>query len=509
MRTIKSMAVAVLCVLALAACKKEEPQVVVAWTPASTSATFNLGESQNITATAENIDYVEVSSKPEGWTVNATVTSISIKAPAGTEASFAFDGSIELKAVNREEEKTIPATISVSIDQSKISGIIEIKSDVKYATTFQPGETIDFDYTSAFLKSIDVACDEGWSATIDESASKISVTAPAVEFGQKVNLSSEITLSGKAITGKDVDPVSFDVVLEAYLVSADDFTTDYAAYGVYDEDGEAIAFAAYEYDEIDGSEEEVPYSLFVYMLTDGGLGDGCQLPEGISAVFFKNGAVTADYDGEPLKVTNAPYMVKDVEGNEYSTAYFDGYLWMAENLRTATAPDGSALDESGYASPNLDDANIEEYGRLYNKTVAFNGGEPGNGYLQGICPDGWHLPEDFEISSEVSLAEAAAQTVSIVDGQFNPLFYEFLKSQLAGLYMYAPMMGGGRALMFDQAGSYQMANASYIFTVLPAYEAVTGKNISYQKYSAYYAAIRCVKNTAPFAVETPESEAGE
>ncbi len=82
--------------------------------------------------------------------------------------------------------------------------------------------------------------------------------------------------------------------------------------------------------------------------------------------------------------------VTDIDGNEYHTVQIGDQCWMRENLRT------DVPGNNGY--PN-NDANNWEYGRLYSWDVMMNGASSSNANpsgVQGICPDGWHVPSDAE-----------------------------------------------------------------------------------------------------------------
>jgi len=93
--------------------------------------------------------------------------------------------------------------------------------------------------------------------------------------------------------------------------------------------------------------------------------------------------------------------VTDIEGNVYKTIQIGSQTWMAENLRTTHYSDGSPIplitsdsiwaaltfNDKAYCWFNNDSAsNARPYGALYTWPAAMN----------GVCPDGWHLPSDRE-----------------------------------------------------------------------------------------------------------------
>jgi uncharacterized protein (TIGR02145 family) len=113
--------------------------------------------------------------------------------------------------------------------------------------------------------------------------------------------------------------------------------------------------------------------------------------------------------------------VKDIDGNSYRTIQIGEQVWMAENLRTTHFPDGSAiqlltaLDDPVHGIESVwstigpgtkaycwqwdDITNASTYGALYTWDAAMNGADSSSSSpsgIQGVCPDGWHLPSDSE-----------------------------------------------------------------------------------------------------------------
>lgn len=96
--------------------------------------------------------------------------------------------------------------------------------------------------------------------------------------------------------------------------------------------------------------------------------------------------------------------VVDADGNSYDVVGVAGLCWTKSNLK-ALHYMNEAGDEIPVAlvydlSPNdNEDANLEDFGRLYTWYSAVNVPEGSNttpelvdGYIQGICPTGWHIP---------------------------------------------------------------------------------------------------------------------
>ncbi|MDT8394487.1 MAG: fibrobacter succinogenes major paralogous domain-containing protein [Bacteroidales bacterium] len=78
------------------------------------------------------------------------------------------------------------------------------------------------------------------------------------------------------------------------------------------------------------------------------------------------------------------------KGQTYNTVLIGSQVWMKENLNYATG-NSWCYDE--------DPANCASYGRLYDWATIMNGEASSNSVpsgVQGICPDGWHVPSDEE-----------------------------------------------------------------------------------------------------------------
>ncbi len=104
--------------------------------------------------------------------------------------------------------------------------------------------------------------------------------------------------------------------------------------------------------------------------------------------------------------------VQDYEGNTYNYATIGSQVWMTENIKSKKYSDGTSLVDGTSAGDISDDittkyyfaydnneSNVSTYGRLYTWAAAMNGASssainPSN--VQGICPNGWHLPSDDE-----------------------------------------------------------------------------------------------------------------
>ena len=98
-------------------------------------------------------------------------------------------------------------------------------------------------------------------------------------------------------------------------------------------------------------------------------------------------------------------LVFDYDGNAYNTVLIGYQCWLKENVRTTHFADGTFIPTATTNSatdayscyPNNESSMVPAYGLLYNwpatMKMNFNSGESD---IQGICPDGWHVPCDEE-----------------------------------------------------------------------------------------------------------------
>lgn len=101
-------------------------------------------------------------------------------------------------------------------------------------------------------------------------------------------------------------------------------------------------------------------------------------------------------------------VVTDYDGNIYTTVQIGTQCWMRENLKTTHYSDGTSIPlgttqytqaQSYRYAPGNDINNVDYFGYYYNwpaimKGASGNNNNPSN--IQGICPNGWHLPSSAE-----------------------------------------------------------------------------------------------------------------
>ncbi len=99
--------------------------------------------------------------------------------------------------------------------------------------------------------------------------------------------------------------------------------------------------------------------------------------------------------------------VKDYDDNTYHTLALGKQCWMKENMRTTHYAQGADIPLGNGTSsttayryyPNGNSSNVSTYGYLYNWPAAMHGASSSGSNpsgVQGICPNGWHVPSDAE-----------------------------------------------------------------------------------------------------------------
>lgn len=107
-------------------------------------------------------------------------------------------------------------------------------------------------------------------------------------------------------------------------------------------------------------------------------------------------------------------VVKDADGNEYTSLFIGDaphrYCWTKRNMETTSYVTGGTVPNMIYNAPEHDNEaeNLALYGRLYNWYAAVNLPEGSDdappattngGFVTGICPEGWHIPDENNAAS--------------------------------------------------------------------------------------------------------------
>ncbi len=127
--------------------------------------------------------------------------------------------------------------------------------------------------------------------------------------------------------------------------------------------------------------------------------------------------------------------LQDIDGNWYGVVQIGSQCWMKSNLRTTHYADGNVEIGNGNGAPgsknkksdeiayyyyptssslfysdyDFSKYNIKTYGFYYNWTAAMNGASSSTSVpsgVQGVCPDGWHLPSKGEVDTLIKYAQS-------------------------------------------------------------------------------------------------------
>lgn len=197
------------------------------------------------------------------------------------------------------------------------------------------------------------------------------------------------------------------------------------------------------------------------------------------------------------------------DGRVYKTVKLGSQEWMAENLNYAA--EGSLCYEN-------DEKNCEKYGRLYNWEVALDTSNRGCGDnfsgcrlrsdfqpREGICPDGWHVPEHAEWDTLFAYADAHGEGESAGDALQAYYRDDYLEKTYssdrfgfnvvpAGVFNGKEFSGLGTSSEFWTASIETTDWLSYI-SITPStihFVRGSGSNV-YMTHISHAVSVRCVK----------------
>ena len=215
-------------------------------------------------------------------------------------------------------------------------------------------------------------------------------------------------------------------------------------------------------------------------------------------------------------VTSCPDapIVTDMDGNVYNTVLIGNQCWMKENLRTTLFPTGREIDPiNGNNSGRYMEATerygytAQRYGLYYTYDAASNYSPwIHTGAVQGICPDGWHLPSMSEWETLIATAGNLSNNNAFAALTENSAFWTdgLTHNNLTG-FAARP---GSYAVAYDTVGNanfgkaFCFASSDYDEYRPDYYNAITGSNGQIETVLmpvTNYVQVRCIKGAGQSA----------
>ena len=236
---------------------------------------------------------------------------------------------------------------------------------------------------------------------------------------------------------------------------------------------------------------------------------------------------TKEYiDGKPCKGHET---VTDYEGNVYNTVEIAGVCWTKENLRTKHYADGTEIQYGCYSNiampyyyyPVNDSTKKAKYGLLYSwyaVSARNSNSVSNNDTIQGICPDGWHVPSEAELYDMMDYVSTQdkylCNSYNYVQALASPWGWEYSSSHECAVG-YDTLNNNATGFSWAPAGyaspstsATELNRCGYFWTSIPSayklnYANTYREMISPSSYSCY--SVRCVlgegsKTTTPEVV---------
>jgi len=202
--------------------------------------------------------------------------------------------------------------------------------------------------------------------------------------------------------------------------------------------------------------------------------------------------------------------VTDFEGNVYGTVKIGSQEWTRENLKSAKYADGSNIP--GAYPAGGEEANVPIYGRVYNWYAVMYGAASSTSnpsMVQGVCPDGFHVPSDAEWK-ELEMFLGMSQGEADSEGYRGEIAG---KLKLRGMWSPSPGISDNTTGFTALPAGYRELNGTYQFadffwgafhiatesqdTSTTASRLLTGDMNGIWRYSdskKYGMSVRCVKD---------------
>ena len=183
------------------------------------------------------------------------------------------------------------------------------------------------------------------------------------------------------------------------------------------------------------------------------------------------------------------------DGKKYRTVDVNGVTWMAENLNFADSSVYPVMEKRNHCYKNIE-SDCDLLGRFYNKASAMNNATLGVGSVQGICPDGWHIPSTEETQALIDAADGFLPNLRSERGWGDGRIYMFPGLNTLGM----SFVGAGQypEQSFLALGLYakMWVNSDADTSVYLLFQAEANDVLIYKYDRDVYAQVRCVQGEA-------------
>jgi uncharacterized protein (TIGR02145 family) len=273
----------------------------------------------------------------------------------------------------------------------------------------------------------------------------VSQTQPTVTTGD----ATEITATATTLHGTVSNPDNVTIMALGFEWKP----TENGTYTVMEVMGDSLSY------NLTGLNASTSYTYRAFVTT----GEGTNYGEEVTFSTFE----ITYLDAQPCPGTPT---VTDVDGNVYNTVQIGGQCWMKENLRTTKYADGTAIVKGSTQSntlarwsyPDADTSNTQIYGLLYNwKAVMGNAtsSDATPSGVQGICPNGWHIPSDAEWAQLFTYVSSQSEYVCGNDNSY-------MSKTLADTIIWRSSTSScaiGNNLSYNNTSGFSAVPAGYLF----------------------------------------------
>ncbi len=264
-------------------------------------------------------------------------------------------------------------------------------------TYLRDGETWTVAFNTTGMANLTITSpNAGWTEFLNDNPE----TFDEMEFldlkcGEE-SLRSELKLVDFSGNMFDYNELESDNSLEIEKLLVEDYTCDDTGYLSNYMHKAGYATLKFEYANQENSVTDYAYDPENYTYTFGGVTQSTNN----HYAYEKSGPITFHSPG----INEDSFTCGDdvsYGGYDYSTVTIGTQCWFSESLRVT---DGNEYKDCTFTRncPEGSVSNCESYGGLYNWTDAMCG-ESNSSYepsgVQGLCPEGWHLPSHFEAST--------------------------------------------------------------------------------------------------------------